>query len=86
MVDAQVYMFGVLGHIVAVAEQLDAGHVHRHHKTGREAAVKHRDGQERIHGRNGIAAQNRSGLAQLLQRQTQRRTRADGVTVRVLMA
>ena len=66
--------------------KLDARNIHRHHKRGAEAAVKHRDGHVVVHGRDGVAAQHGGVFAQLLQRKAERRARADGVTVRVFMA
>ena len=86
MVDTQVHVFGVLLHIVAVAEQLDAGHIHRHHKGGGETGVEAADLHEIIQGRDRVAAEHGNVLAQRFQRQVQRPGTADGVAVGVLMA
>lgn len=79
-------MLGVFLNVVALAKKLNARNIHRHHKRGAEAAVKHRDGHVVVHGRDRITAQHGGIFAQLLKRQAERRARTDGVTVGVFMA
>ena len=86
MVNAQIDVLGIFLNVVALPEQLDAGHIHRHHKGGGEAAVKHAAGHIVIHGRNRVTAQHGGILAQLLQGKAERRAGADGIAVRILVA
>ena len=86
VVDAQVHMGRVFLHIVAVAEQLDAGHVHRHHETGGEAGVVQAQLHIPVQAGDRVAAENGRVFPQRLQRQVQRTCASDGVTVRVLVA
>ena len=86
VVDAQIDMLCIFLNVVALPEELDAGHIHRHHKGRAEAAVKHRDGHVAVHGRDRVAAQHSCIFAQLLQGKAERRARADGVAVRVFVA
>jgi len=73
VVDAQIDMLGVFLNVVALAKKLNARNIHRHHKRGAEAAVKHRDGHVVVHGRDRITAQHGGIFAQLLKRQAERR-------------
>ena len=86
MVDAQVHVLGILLHIVAVTEQLDARHVHRHHKGGGETGIEPADLHKIIQRRDRVAAKHGHILAQGFQRQVQRTGTSDGVAVGVLMA
>ena len=79
-------MLGVLLHIVAVAEQLDTCHIHRHHEGGGETGIEPADLHKIIQRRDRVAAKHGHVLAQGFQRQVQRAGTSDGVAVGVLMA
>ena len=85
VVDAQIDVLSVIPDVVALAKQLDTGHIHRHDERRAKAAVKHRDGHIVVHGWDGVAAQHRGVFAQLLQGKAERRARADGIAIRVFM-
>ena len=86
MVDAQLHMGRIILHVVLFAEQLDAGHIHRHHEGRGKAAVKGGDVHIIVHFGDGVAAQHRRGAAKALQRLAQRARAAHRVTVRVFVA
>lgn len=87
VVDAQIYALGIFLHCFAVAEQLDARHVHGHHKVRLEIAFFK---QAKLHiciaRRDGVCTENGRRLAQAFQHMAKRHGAAHRVSVRVLVA
>ena len=84
MVDAQIHPLHI--GLQRVAEQLDAGNVHRHHIAGGKLAGIGLQLHVAIPRGNGVCTQHRRVFAQVFQRVLQRGGAADGVAVRVFMA
>ena len=86
VVDAQIDMAAVAGHAVALAKQLQPGHVHGNHRFRLELALEQVRIGKGIAGRDRVGAEHRCILVQSFQGIIQGAAAADGITVRVFVA
>ena len=86
VVDAQIDMAAVAGHAVALAKQLQPGHVHGNYRFRLELALEQVRIGKGIAGRDRVGAEHRCILVQSFQGIIQGAAAADGITVRVFVA
>ena len=86
VVDAQVHMAAVTGHIPLFSKQLHAGHIHSHHQLRLELPLEDLGRRIAIPGGQLVRAEHCRPFAQLEQAMVQRTGTAHGISIRVFVA